>query len=261
MKTKSRSIIILGIFFGYVILQFLWWEILLVKQTGQIIDLKQKLIEVSVANNSAIEKEVNDLHQRKRTQVMMVVGEGTVFLLLLLFGIYKIRQAHKKELELTGQQENFFLSITHELKTPIAATKLQLQTLQRHKLDEDKQKELISNALQENERLNTLIDNVLIASRLGSSGFLFNKQRENISDLVSDTLTRYYKNELQKNILHTQIEKGLLLPLDRTAFPSIITNLVDNALKYSFEGKDVTVLLKKSGDKLLLSVADQGSGI
>ncbi|MGZ4044409.1 MAG: two-component sensor histidine kinase, partial [Bacteroidia bacterium] len=79
---------------------------------------------------------MNALHQKKKTQVMMIVGEGTVFLLLLLFGVYKVKQAHNKEFELTNQQKNFFLSITHELKTPIAATKLQLQTLQKYKLDE-----------------------------------------------------------------------------------------------------------------------------
>ncbi|MCE3229669.1 MAG: two-component sensor histidine kinase [Bacteroidetes bacterium] len=261
MKTKSRSIIILGILFGYIILQFLWWEILLVKQTGQIIELKQKLIEVSVADVSSIEKEVAELHNKKQMQVMMVVGEGTVFLLLLLFGIFKIRQAHKKELELTGMQKNFFLSITHELKTPIAATKLQLQTLQKHKLDPDQQSELISNALNETERLNSLIDNVLLASRLDSEEFTFKKEKENVSVIVEDLLQRYYKNEIRKGEIKAEIEKDLFLKLDTTAFPSIVINLMDNALKYSFKTKNIIISLKKSGESILLSVSDSGCGV
>ncbi|MGZ3918828.1 MAG: sensor histidine kinase [Bacteroidia bacterium] len=204
---------------------------------------------------------MNALHQKKKTQVMMIVGEGTVFLLLLLFGVYKVKQAHNKEFELTNQQKNFFLSITHELKTPIAATKLQLQTLQKYKLDETKQAELIANALKENERLNSLIDNVLIASRLESGEFIFKKQKENISELIESLITRYYKHYIDRNELKMDIEKEIFLPIDPTAFPSIITNLVDNAFKYSFNEKNVHVALKKQNRKIILTVSDNGCGI
>ncbi len=165
MKTKSRSILFFSILFGYVLLQFTWWEILLVKQNDKIISEKQKLIELSTPDESRLKAEIADLHQKKKMQTVMIVSEGTVFLLLLLFGVYKVKQAHDKENYLNTQQKNFFLSITHELKTPIAATKLQLQTLQKQTLDPAIQQELISNALLETERLNNLIDNVLFASR------------------------------------------------------------------------------------------------
>ena len=108
MKARSRSIIILGVLFGYILLQFMWWEVLLVKQTGQIIDLKQKISELTVTNESNLIQEIKFLHQKKKMQVMMIVGEGTVFLLLLLFGIYKIKQAQDKETALNNQQKNFF---------------------------------------------------------------------------------------------------------------------------------------------------------
>jgi len=261
MKSKSRSIIILSVLFGYIILQFLWWEILLVKQTGQIIDGKQRLTELSSTDTNIIESEVEKLHQKKKMQVLMVVGEGTVFLLLLVFGIYKIKRAYDKEEALNNQQKNFFLSITHELKTPIAATKLQLQTLQKHKLDPEKQNELISNALAETERLNALIDNVLLASRLDSERFIFKKEKQNISELIEEILFRYYKNEISKSQLSFDIEKSLLLEIDKTVFPSIIINLVDNALKYSFNKKDINVRLKKEGPQIILSVSDNGCGI
>lgn len=247
--------------FGYIILQFLWWEVLLVKQTGQIIEGKQKLIELSVSDPSLIETQVQALHHKKKMQVMMVVGEGTVFLLLLLFGIYKVRQAHNKEMELTHQQKNFFLSITHELKTPIAATKLQLQTLQKHKLDPEKQQELITNALTETDRLNALIDNVLLASRLDAGEFPFEKEKYNVSELVEKTLKRYYKEKIEKNEIIPEIEKDLFLEIDPMSFPSIITNLVDNALKYSPEEKKISVSLNKSNNKLILKISDQGYGI
>ena len=261
MKAKSRSILILGILFGYILLQFLWWEVLLVKQTGQIIDLKQKISELSITNESTLINEIALLHQKKTMQVMMIVGEGTVFLLLLLFGIYKIKQSQDKETELNNQQKNFFLSITHELKTPIAATKLQLQTLQKQKLSEQIQQELIVNALIETERLNALIDNVLLASRLDAGEFIFTLIQKNISELVLKTVNRYYKREINSGELQVKVTNNIFGEIDETTFPSIITNLIDNAIKYSPDQKEIVIELSIKNNKPILIVGDAGCGI
>jgi K+-sensing histidine kinase KdpD len=261
VKARSRSILILGILFGYILLQFLWWEVLLVKQTGQIIDLKQKISELSITNESTLINEIALLHKKKTMQVMMIVGEGTVFLLLLLFGIYKIKQSQDKETELNNQQKNFFLSITHELKTPIAATKLQLQTLQKQKLSEQIQQELIFNALIETERLNALIDNVLLASRLDAGEFIFTLIQQNISELVLKTVNRYYKREINSGELQVKVTNNIFGEIDETTFPSIITNLIDNAIKYSPDQKEIVIELSIKNNKPILIVGDAGCGI
>jgi K+-sensing histidine kinase KdpD len=261
MKTRSRSIIILGVLFAYILLQFLWWEVLLVKHTGQIIDLKQKISELTTTSEPQLIQEIQFLHQKKKMQVIMVVGEGTIFLLLLMFGIYKIKQAQDKETALNNQQKNFFLSITHELKTPIAATKLQLQTLQKQKLPEQTQQELISNALAETERLNALIDNVLLASRLDAGEFIFRLEKQNISELVTKILNRYYKKEINTGELKLDISETVFAEIDETVFPSIITNLIDNAIKYSPKQKEILVELVSDNNKTVLRVKDKGCGI
>lgn len=261
MKARSRSLIILIVLFGYVVLQFLWWEILLVKQNGQIINEKQKIAELSVMNEVQLIQEIELLHKKKKTQTFMIVGEGTVFLLILLFGVFKIKQAQDKETELGRQQTNFFLSITHELKTPIAATKLQLQTLQKQKLNVEVQQELIQNALIETERLNALIDNVLLASRMESGQFNLELHKQNISELSLQILNRYYKKEVDTKLISTQITPSCYCKLDEPAFTSIITNLVDNAIKYSTEKKQINVTLSKNENHLLFCVRDQGIGI
>jgi signal transduction histidine kinase len=244
-----------------VLLQFIWWEILLVKQNDLIINEKQKLVALSSTDEEQLKKDLDFLEHRKKMQTVMIVSEGTVFLLLLLFGIYKIKQAQDKETALNNQQKNFFLSITHELKTPIAATKLQLQTLQKQKLDEETQKELIKNALVETERLNNLIDNVLFTSRLDAGEFQFNNERQNLSEFVNNVATRYYKNELANGQLTLNIQPYVYAMLDTSSFPSVITNLVDNAIKYSREEKQIHLELKNEKNKITLSVKDQGIGI
>ena len=261
MKARSRSILILTVLFGYILLQFIWWEFLLVKQNGLIIEEKEKLVALSTIDETQFKKDIAFLRERKKMQTVMIVGEGTVFLLLLLFGVYKIKQAYDKETTLNNQQKNFFLSITHELKTPIAATKLQLQTLQKQKLEESIRQNLIAQALFETERLNNLIDNVLLTSRLDAGEFRFNLERQHLSEFVTTIVNRYYKTELASGELTLNVEPEVYALVDVSSFPSIITNLIDNALKYSPDKKELELELRKEKTDVILNVKDQGCGI
>jgi len=247
--------------FGYIILQFIWWEILLVKQNNSIIEQKQKLLELSISNDSDLIFQVKELHAKKVKQTLMIVGEGTVFLLLLLYGIFKIKQAHDRENKLTQQKNNFLLSITHELKTPIAATKLQLQTLIKHQLDPQKQQELLQHALTENERINQLIDNVLLANQLNSGGFKLNKSNINFSHVISDCCNRYYSELISNNQLELIIQPDIRIITDENAVISILTNLINNAIKYSQNNVNIKVELSKGKNGIELSIKDNGIGI
>lgn len=260
MKARSRSIVILFIVFAYILLQFTWWEVLLVRQTGQLINEKQKLAELSIPDEARLKSEIGELHHTKKLRTIMIAGEGTVFLLLLIFGVYKIKQSMDRESELGRQQKNFFLSVTHELKTPIAATKLQLQTMQRPQLEACMRSQLLNNALQETERLNQLIDNILFASRLESGQFVMQLRKANLSELVLQVLQRYYSSQIASGLLVHQVESQLSADIDAETFPSIVTNLVDNALKYA-AGSVIKVGMQKNGNEIILTVADQGPGI
>jgi len=208
-----------------------------------------------------LKEEIKKLQSKKRWQTYMIVSEGTVFLLLLLFGVYKVKQAQDKEEELRRQQNNFFLSITHELKTPIAATKLQLQTIQKQKPEAAILDQLLANALEETERLNSLIDNVLLASRMDSPGFSVQPRPLNVSELGNKVLKRYYVAAIDSGRLYVDISEGLSALTEEQSFTSVLTNLVDNAIKYSPQHTRVEVQLKASNAFVSLSVKDLGNGI
>lgn len=262
MKSGPRSILILSLLCGYILLQFVWWEILLVKQNGLIIEEKQKLTALSTADPVQLQKNIELLQHRRTMQTVMIVSEGTVFLLLLLFGVYKVKQSFDKEAALNNQHKNFFLSITHELKTPIAATRLQLQTLQKQKLDETLRQELIAQAIEENERLDQLINNVLLSSRMDTPEFKYHPVDTDLSTFVMQLLNRYYKQELASGELSMDLEPGLRMAIDESTFGSVITNLTDNALKYSPEEKKVQIGLHLNSKKqIVLSTMDEGAGI
>ena len=262
MQKRSRSIFIFTILFAYIILQFLWWEILMVKQTTEIINEKQKIVALTSTDPQQMQVEINQLLKTKKLKTYMIAGEGTVFLLLLLYGIYRIRKAYETETQLVAQQKNFVLSVTHELKTPIAATKLQLQTLLKHKqLEENQREQLLQSALKETNRLNRLIEDVLLASQAEKNELIINTEKINLSDLTKDTIENYYKEKISNGSLRINIEPEVNVMADKLLFPSIIINLIDNAFKYSPENPQVVFELKKEGQQAQIQVSDNGIGV
>ena len=258
---QKRTVLIFSVLVAYIVLQFLWWEVLLVKQSNENIKEKQNLVALSSSNYNSILKDIALLESKKNKRVYMIVGEGTVFLLILLFGILKVRGSIKKEIDLNERQKNFILSVSHELKTPIAASKLQIQTLLKHDLPRDKQMTLLSNALEETERLNKLVENVLIANQLSTQNNTLNKEEFNLSELVEKIGSRYFLNELNNASLTLHVNQALYYKGDKELIQSVIINLIENALKYSFNEKHVVLNIFEEKQKPVLEVCDNGIGI
>lgn len=234
----------------------------MVKQTTEIINEKQKIVALTSTDPQQMQVEINQLLKTKKLKTYMIAGEGTVFLLLLLYGIYRIRKAYETETQLVAQQKNFVLSVTHELKTPIAATKLQLQTLLKHKqLEENQREQLLQSALKETNRLNRLIEDVLLASQAEKNELIINTEKINLSDLTKDTIENYYKEKISNGSLRINVEPEVNVMADKLLFPSIIINLIDNAFKYSPENPQVVFELKKEGQQAQIQVSDNGIGV
>lgn len=258
---SKRTTLIFTILLGYIVLQFLWWEVLLVRQSNENIYKEQKIAALSSPDEDIIIRDIAILEQKKMKRVYMIVGEGSVFLLILLFGASLVRRSIRRETELANQQKNFILSISHELKTPIAASKLQLQTLLKHELDREKQKQLLSNALNETERLHKLVDNVLLANQIENDNLSIQKEELNLSELLQQTISRYFQAQLDAGLIVLHIEQRIVCPGDKDLLPSVFINLIENAIKYSFETIDVEVELKMVNDKPLLEIKDKGCGV
>jgi two-component system phosphate regulon sensor histidine kinase PhoR len=242
-------------------MQFLWWEILLVKHSNAVISLKQNIAALSSSDEQIIKRDIEILQQHKAWQVYMIVGEGTVFLLILLYGVYQVRKSIKNETELGRQKNNFVSSISHELKTPIAATKLQLQTLLKHDLERNKQIEFLESALKETNRLQKLVENILFVNQLENTLLHAQKQVFNLSELIEDIVQRYFLDYYQNKKINLHITKNLSYNGDKEMISSIIINLIENAIKYSFDKITVDIELIENNNKIELTVKDNGSGI
>jgi K+-sensing histidine kinase KdpD len=235
---KKQTAIFFYILGAYVVLQFVWWGYHLIELTEE---LKKEPAEIA-------------------KRITMIFGEGLVFFGILIFGLSKIRSSIIKELRLSERQNNFLLSVTHELKTPLAANKLYLQTILKRKLDEQSKTDLLQKAVQENERLELMIDNILNASRIENKALQPMKEEKNLSEIVNSVVDRFHRRN-QKEFITCEIETGIVVPVDVFFIETILNNLIENAIKYGTIEKGITVYLFRKNHEILFGVKDQGPGI
>ena len=252
---RSRSLVIFYSLALYITIQFSWWAYLMIDLNKQVMVLQQKIDRLQTPSTQTAWEQV------LTGKILMISGEGAVFLLVLLLAIFQIRRSHKKEFALAAQQRNFLMAVTHELKSPVASLKLYLQTLQKHKLAPEKQDEIIVKTLKDADRLQALVEKILLATKIDSEAFFTQKSAVNVSVLIADTITNLQESLGHDHETKTNIQSDLVFQTDPIAFTSIFTNLYENALKYSPKGKTVAVNLRMQNETLILQVADEGIGI
>jgi signal transduction histidine kinase len=254
-KNTPRSLLVFYVLVSYVVLQFCWWFYLLFDLNNQIYDLR---ISLSDFINHGVETEL--LLRKKLSQKhWMILGEGLVFILLLLLGIIQTRKSFRRETRVMRQQKNFLLSVTHELKSPIAAVKLYLQTLEKRDLERPKQIELLQKAIIESNRLDQLVENILVAAQIDNHVLLIQKEKSNLSEFIRNFINEF--SDKYSIALESEIENEIFLSFDSIAFRSILVNLLENAVKYSHSAPEISVKLWTRSNSIFVSVADQGIGI
>lgn len=254
----------LGVFYilvAYVFIQLGWWSYLLVELNNEVDQLKTELLFTTGDKAEIIAQKKKDLDAKLHHRWIMVLGEGSVFTLFLAMGIINTHRAFRKESELGRQQKNFLLSITHELKSPIASIKLYLQTMQKREIEKEKQQEFIRHAIHDADRLDQFVENLLLAAQMEGETFSFKKEKLDLSALVEVTIGRIASPEGKKINLRSDIEANIFYEGDRIALVSLVINLVENAMKYSPENSLVKAMLKREKDKIIFSVTDEGPGI
>jgi signal transduction histidine kinase len=235
MRRDRIALRVLYVLALYVLLQLMWWGYQLIQLNSQII-ISQKL-------------ELHEHYLQLRSKVWMVVGEGLVFFLLLAFGFRYIQRTVSRELALARKEKNFLLSVTHELKTPIAAIKLFLETLQTRSLTEEKRNELLQQSVQETKRLQSLTENILLAARLDSTKDALSSDAVDLKELTEREVKRFRQIYSQEILFESA--GALMISGDEQMLSVLVVNLLDNAIKYGM-GHAIEVHLSETGNFLSL---------
>lgn len=255
-----RPVVIFYILAFYVLFQFIWWAVLLIELNDEVYSHKIENVTLKNLTTEQRNEEIIFFEKKIFNRRWMVIGEGCVFLTLLIWGTFVMAGAYKKERLLARMQKNFLLSITHEFKSPLAAIKLYLQTLLRHDLDKEKEHAFINNAISDSDRLNNLVENALLANLIDHKGYSFNKVEVNFSAFVR-LMTQKFQQMPNYNTLSTQLEEGQFILGDKNALNILITNLLENAWKYSPDDKNISVKLFSMNNSVILEIGDYGIGI
>jgi two-component system phosphate regulon sensor histidine kinase PhoR len=261
LRTLSFIVII------YMLLAFSWWSILLFTKNKEAYLNKVELLRAQMIAQSVypgpeafpLEEAHKLLETKYQRQTWMIAGEVAVFSITLLVGLWLINRGYFREMHAARQQRNFLLSITHELKSPIASVQLALQTIQKRPLQPAQLEKICASALRENERLHNLVSDLLLSARL-ESAYTPNHEPVQLDELLKEIITQMRQRSPNA---HITLSANELPPIqaDRSGLHSVFYNLLENSIKYSPEPAQVHIRFLRQPDSVVVEIADQGIGI
>lgn len=256
-KKLNTIFIIYWVLLAYIIAALVWWFVALNKQNKQMAIYKMQQLNTTSISYT---KDTEQLKNQQKRKTFQYLGEGITFFLLILAGAIFIFRAVRKQLRFGKEQQHFMMALTHELKTPIAVATLNLETLQKRKLEEPQQQKLIQNTLQEANRLNTLCNNMLLSSQIDASNYSITNEDMNLSELVETSIAEY-KNRFSSHQFIKNINENNFIIGDRMLLQIAVNNLIDNAIKYSPKESEILINLFVRNNQTTLQVIDKGKGI
>jgi signal transduction histidine kinase len=199
-----------------------------------------------------------------RRQVMLFTIALGVLLVVIVGGLAATYRLVRRESEMARLKSDFVANVSHDLKTPLSVIRMFGETLEMDRVrDEPTRREYYRVITRESERLSRLIDNVLDFSRIEGGRRRYERVPTAVEPLVRDVVDAFaYPLTRQGFTVDVRVAPDLPeVALDPDAVAQALANLVDNAIKYSGDGRTVGVAARMSGGDLELSVTDEGIGI
>ncbi|HMP93571.1 MAG TPA: HAMP domain-containing sensor histidine kinase, partial [Phnomibacter sp.] len=257
-RQKLRVITIIYWFLlAYVLAALVWWFIALERQNQAMAAMRLSNIAPTDVQAPQKQAQVLEFARRKSGQY---IGEGIIFMLLIMVGAVFVYRATRRYLRLGQQQQNFMMAVTHELKTPISVARLNVETLARRQLQPEQQQRLLQQTLAETDRLNDLCNNILLAARLDAGQVQFVKEPLLLNQLAAQLVKQYQERFDGRSIEWVETQEVTIMG-EPMLLRMLLSNLLDNALKYAPPPTPVQVGVGIKHGRPALWVADEGPGI
>jgi signal transduction histidine kinase len=200
-----------------------------------------------------------------RRNFLVNIALSAVLGTVLLSGVVLALRTASRAMKLSQMKNDFVSNVSHELRTPLASIRVFGEFLRLGRVDSpEKAREYGDYIETESRRLTQLINNILDFASIESGRKSYRFERSDVSEVVCDTL-KTFEIRLRQSGFRILLERseGPLPParIDAGAIAQSLSNLLDNAVKYSGEKKDITVTLRRDGDSIVIAVKDQGIGI
>jgi two-component system phosphate regulon sensor histidine kinase PhoR len=198
--------------------------------------------------------------QNRRSLELAMVGLSCI---VIIAGVATILFAAEKERRISALKSEFVANVSHELKTPLALVRMFGEMLQSGRVaSEAKRQEYLSIIVNETERLSGLIENVLDFAKVERGRGSYEFAEGDVGESVTRAATVYrYRAEREGVELLVDVEPGLGAKIDDRAIQLAVINLIDNALKYAPNGKEIRVRAAREGGDVAIRVSDSGPGV
>jgi signal transduction histidine kinase len=200
-----------------------------------------------------------------RRNFLVNMGLSAALAAVLLGGLMLALRIAAREMKLSQMKNEFVSNVSHELRTPLASIRVFGEFLRLGRfVSTDKAREYGDYIETESRRLTQLVDNILDFASIESGRKTYQFERRDVGELVCATL-KTFEVRLRQDGFGIRIE-GADTPfpparIDQGAIVQSLSNLLDNAVKYSREARDIVVALHREEDFIVISVRDQGIGI
>lgn len=227
------------------------WNYTLDEMTGKVIemgDIFSREISFDHLNNRILDVTVSPLFNEK----------GEIRGAIIVF----VDITERKKLEKIRQ--DFISNVSHELKTPLTSIKAMVEVLLEGGADDSKlRKDFLENINQEVDRLSRLVNDLLLLSRLESDKAFLNPVPTDFVTLVTRTVSRFQPRAMKEGLTLSLDVRGEipLIKVDVNYIDQVISNLIDNAIKYTPSGGKIDVVVEDLGKEVKVSVKDTGIGI
>ena len=199
-----------------------------------------------------------------RQQVMLFTTAFCLLLVMIAVGVVATWRLVRRETEMARLKADFVANVSHDLKTPLSVIRMFAETLELGRVsDEPTRREYYRVMTQESERLSRLIENVLDFSRIEGGRRVYARRPTAVEPLIRETLDAF-SYPLTQQGFKVDVEVAPDLPeiaVDAGAIAQALANLIDNAIKYAGDRKAIRIDARVEGDRLAITVADEGVGI
>ena len=194
----------------------------------------------------------------------LIIFAIALVLSVTLFAAYLVWRDIRRELRLAEARSQFVASVSHELKTPLTAIRMFTESMRMDEdLDRPTQIGHLDTILQETDRLNRLVDNVLDFARIEQGRKTYQMQPTSLVQVV-EAAAKAMDHPMKQSGFRLRVTTDGSLPVfpaDRDAVQQAIINLLSNAMKYSGESREIALDLSRENDAAVIRVVDQGVGI
>ncbi len=158
---------------------------------------------------------------------------------------------------------NLLRSISHDIRTPLTSISGNASNLLSHyrHLDDDTLMQIFSDIYEDSEWLIDLVENMLFISRIENGQMRLHSSMDVMSDVITEALKHVDKNANKHNIIVENADDLILVKMDARLIMQVLINLINNAIKNTQVGSDITIKSERSGDFVKVSVVDNGPGI